>query len=467
VINIDIKRLFESKLGAKIYSDALHTIKNYNMDKKLCGGVLVGFSGGADSVMLLCVLKKYAEENGIKKLCAVHLNHMIRGAEAERDEEFSRDFCTALDVEFVSFKRDIPMEAQRLSKGIEETARIVRYSIFEDLLQSRNDISCIAIAHNATDNLETVIFNMMRGAGTAGLAGIAPVRDEIIRPLISTPKPDITSALEEATIPFVVDSTNSETDYKRNYIRAEILPKLRVLSENPEAQAARLSENLRHDNLYIVSEAKRFLNAFNEKAPAKKLLQLSLAVFSRVISLMAKRGGSFGVEHTHIYKIRKLLEEGNSFSVSLPGGVSFICQQGLCDVDKLNDTEPISYERKLKKGINYIPEIDAQIVVSDMPIDNFSSKVYKIAIQRAIDFDIIKGELLVREKRDGDSYVYGGMTRKLKKLFNDKSISPEKRPLIPVICDGEGILWVPGFSVRDGGKKNAENKVYISIAYKA
>ena len=467
MINIDLKRLFETKLGAEIYRVALQTIKQYHMEQKLLGGVIVGFSGGADSVMLLCVLKRYAEENGIKKLCTVHLNHMIRGAEAERDEAFSNDFSTALGVEFLSYRKDIPTEAKRLSKGLEETARYVRYSIFEKLLQSRNDISCVAVAHNATDNLETIIFNMMRGSGTQGLSGIPPVRDEIIRPLIAVPKRDIISALKEAEIPFVVDSTNSQTDYQRNYIRAEILPKLRVLAENPEAQATRLSENLRCDNAFILSEAESFLRNYGRAVPAEKLSNLSVSIFKRVLSAMAKQGGSSGVERTHIVKVYELLKAGGDFSVSLPGGVSFICKKGQCSVDKAENTKLITYEKNLGIGINFVPEIDAQIIISDKPIDNFSSKVYKIAIQRAIDFDIIKGDLFVREKRDGDSYIYGGMTHKLKKLFNDKSIPPENRALIPVICDGEGILWVPGFSVRDGGNKNSESKIYIAVAYKA
>jgi tRNA(Ile)-lysidine synthase len=467
VINVDVKRLFETEPGAEIYRVALQTIKQYNMEPKLLGGVIVGFSGGADSVMLLCVLKRYAEENGVKKLCAVHLNHMIRGAEAERDETFSYDFSAALGVEFLSYKKDIPSEAKRLSKGLEETARCVRYSIFEELLQSRNDISCIAVAHNATDNMETIIFNMMRGSGTLGLSGIPPVRDEIIRPLIAVPKRDIISALNGAEIPFVVDSTNLQTDYQRNFIRAEILPKLRTLAQNPEAQATRLSENLRCDNAFILSEAESFLDNCGKTVPAEKLSNLSAAVFNRVLSVMAKQGGSSGVERTHIVKVYELLKAGGDFSVSLPGGVSFICKRRQCSVDKAESKKLITYEKKLGKGINFVPEIDAQVIVSDKPIDNFSSKVYKIAIQRAIDFDIIKGDLLVREKRDGDSYVYGGMTHKLKKLFNDKSIPSENRSLIPVICDGDGILWVPGFSVRDGGNKNSESKIYIAVAYKA
>ena len=124
------------------------------------------------------------------------------------------------------------------------------------------------------------------------------------------------------------------------------------------------------------------------------------------------------------------------------------------------------YERKLLLGENEIEDIGAVILLSREPIE-YSSKVYKIAIQQTIDFDIIEGELSVREKRDGDSYVYGGMTRKLKKLFNDRSLTRAERAKAAVICDGKGILWVPGFRVRDGGAKNPERKLYVALAYKA
>lgn len=467
MIEVDINKLFTSSRARKIYTDALATVREHGMDRYLSGGVLVGFSGGADSVMLLCVLKKYAAENLCPKICAVHVNHMIRGAEADRDEVFSREVCNALGVEFFAVRHDVPTMAKELSLGLEEAARETRYSIFNQILQSRNDVSCIAVAHNATDNLETVIFNMLRGSGIRGVSGIPPVRDKIIRPLISSPKRDILAALSDAQIPFVTDSTNADTEYKRNYIRAEILPKLFSLIENPEAQVSRLSSNLRSDAAYIEGVAKSFLDGTSFTPTHNGLKELHYSVFSRVVAYMAKKGGASSIEHSHITKIHELIHAGGDFSVSLPGGVSFISHHGVCAVRVPQENIELSYEYKLSIGENYIPEIDAYIILSPKPIDDIYSKVYKISIQQSIDFDIIKGELYVRERRDGDSYTYGKMTRKLKKLFNDKSIPPENRQYIPVICDNCGILWVAGFGVRDGGAQNAQNKLYIAVAYRA
>ena len=165
-MQIDLDRLFSSDEGKRVYSSFLNAISDFSMDEKIRGGVIVGFSGGADSVTLLSALVKYSRDNHLNPPVAVHVNHMIRGDEADRDQAFAEDFAKALGVEFLCFHRDIPSEAKALSKGLEEVARNARYSIFNDLIKGRNDISCIAVAHNATDNLETVIFNMMRGAGS-------------------------------------------------------------------------------------------------------------------------------------------------------------------------------------------------------------------------------------------------------------------------------------------------------------
>ena len=187
----NVNELFKTEAGEHVYSEFLRAVREFDLEKRIADGVAVGFSGGADSITLLLALRKFSSDNNFGRICAVHVNHMIRGAEADRDEAFSRQFCESIGVEFISVRRDVPAYAKKNSLGLEEAARNIRYSIFTELLEGRNDLSCVAVAHNATDNLETVIFNMMRGAGTRGIAGIAPVRDSVIRPLIFVPKRDI------------------------------------------------------------------------------------------------------------------------------------------------------------------------------------------------------------------------------------------------------------------------------------
>lgn len=464
----DLKKLFETNSGARVYGEFMRAVEDFQLRERFEKGVVVGFSGGSDSVTLLLALKRFSQENKCGKICAVHVNHMIRGAEADRDEQFSREFCEGLGIEFLSFHRDVPTYAREQALGIEEAARNIRYSVFEDLIRGREDLSCVAVAHNATDNLETVIFNMMRGSGTRGISGINPTRDDIIRPLLYVAKRDILRALDDSRIPFVTDSTNLETDYSRNYIRAEILPKLLRLSENPEAAATKLSRALRDDAEYLDGEAERVFSEHKDgSATREELVSMPQAIFYRLVSLMAKSAGC-SLESTHVYAIKSsLMNTAGDFSISLPSGFDFVCQCDKCEISKRKEKSEIKYEYKLSMGVNHIEEIDAEIILSDNPVEDFSSKVYKISIQRAIDFDIINGGLYVREKRDGDAYCYGGMTHKLKKLFNDKKIPLGERALIPVICDDNGILWVPGFGIRSTDKEKTSRKLYIAIAKRA
>ena len=465
----NVNELFKTEAGEHVYSEFLRAVREFDLKKRIADGVAVGFSGGADSITLLLALRKFSSDNNFGRICAVHVNHMIRGAEADRDEAFSRQFCESIGVEFISVRRDVPAYAKKNSLGLEEAARNIRYSIFTELLEGRNDLSCVAVAHNATDNLETVIFNMMRGAGTRGIAGIAPVRDSVIRPLIFVPKRDILKALEDSGTPYVTDSTNLETDYKRNYIRAEILPKLSYLTKNPEAVTARLTRALRQDATYLDGEAQKIFERYKDCAvPRSDLSEMPPAIFYRFVSLMAKNAGC-SIESKHIRAIQNLVFESDvDFSVSLPGKTEFVCTANRCIISKKSPKHEIHYEYKLSMGINHIKEIGAEIILSDEPINDSFSKVYKISIQQSIDFDIINGGVYVREKRDGDSYVYGGMTHKLKKLFCDRKIPKEKRGLIPIFCDESGILWVPGFSVRAADKKTeSPKKLYIAIAERA
>ena len=246
-----VGKLFDT-VAPELYATALNAVIDCNMAHLLEKGVILGFSGGADSVFLLCFLSEYRRREGKDfPIVACHVNHMIRGEEALRDMEFSRDFASALGIEFVSVNCDVPTLAKERGCGLEEAARDARYATFEELNSKSGGSYCIALAHNASDNLETVIFNMMRGAGLNGMCGILPVRGNIVRPLIKISKRDILKALLEAELPYVIDSTNMSVDYTRNYIRHKIVPELSHLNASPEDAVSRLTESLSLDNDYL------------------------------------------------------------------------------------------------------------------------------------------------------------------------------------------------------------------------
>ena len=224
-------------------------VEKFHMSE-IYDGAILGFSGGADSSALLYFLKERT-----KNLLCVHVNHMIRGEEAERDERHAEEICREYGVKFLSFKVDVPKIASESGKGLEEAARDVRYEIFNRLLSEHPEYKCIITAHNADDNLETVIFNLSRGTGTRGIIGIRAVQGKIFRPLIEASKDEVLSFCEENKIPYVTDSTNADTKYTRNHIRHKIIPELKKLNPSVLDSCLRLGEILAEDEKYFDERA--------------------------------------------------------------------------------------------------------------------------------------------------------------------------------------------------------------------
>lgn len=462
---VDFSRLFSGR-GVQIYSACENIIKKYSMQNIIGNGVIVGFSGGADSVILLGFLLEYRKRTKADfNIICVHVNHGIRGEEADFDENFCKKMCDGLGVELIVKKIDVPKMTSERNIGIEEAARDARYLCFQDIIRGRNDVSAIAVAHNMSDNAETTLFNMLRGSGARGGAGIPPVRDNIVRPLISVKKSDILSALDDSGIPYVTDSTNFSNDYSRNYIRNEIVPRLNPLTSEPEKMILRFSSNLRSDDDFINSVAQDFL-ADNSIVTNSSLKSLHYSVFTRVVSLMAKAEGS-GISAKILEDIHLLLDKDN-FTYSLIGESDFVCERGVCSVVNKNKNIP-DYRFEIQEGANSLSPFAADFIYSREKINKSFSNVYNFSIQANISSAIIEGSLYIRPKMDGDTIYYGGMTHKLKKLFSDRKIPASKRKQIPILCDEKGVVWVPGCGVRDDNipiEKREDVFVFLGILSK-
>ena len=291
-----------------------NTIKKYNM---LSSGdcVLVGLSGGADSVALLHWLKELEGELKIT-VCAAHFNHCLRGQESDRDEEFSKNLCQSLNVPFVSEKGDVPNEAKKTHETVEECARHLRYDFFERAAKS---LGCnkIATAHNSDDNTETVLLNLTRGTGTKGLRGIPPVRGNIIRPLIETSRDEIEVYIRANNLEHITDSSNLTDDYTRNLLRHNVIPVLKGINPNLNATVGRMSELISCDEEALDSLAKDFVSKeFDGKSlPIKPLRKLPYAVKSRVIRLICPKK----LSKTHVDAVLKLIENGGLGFADIPG----------------------------------------------------------------------------------------------------------------------------------------------------
>ena len=453
---------FSTEFGEQVYKIAKKTVDEYGMYEHFSRGVLVGLSGGKDSVALIHFLLELRRRETYFNVVAVHINHMIRGEEADRDEQFSKFLANSLGVEFISLRIDVPMLAKQMSIGLEEAARRARYEAFGKIISERSDVASIAVAHNATDNLETVLFNMFRGAGANGVSGIRPVRDNIVRPLIDVDKDTILKLLDNCGVKYVTDSTNDETAYTRNFIRHNIVERIREISSNPEQAVSRMSRHLRLDNEYINSVADDFLNR-HKTLCTSDLLKLHYAVFARVALKFAAESGS-SLEETHILSIHKLLGAGD-FSYSIPGALRFVCERGVCKILPETDDEsdifiPVSI------GITTLNGFGADFNLYRAGLRKDSSNVYSNVIRADLSSAIIEGNLYFRSRKDGDTLFYAGHTHKLRKIFNDFKIPLSERKNVLLLCDERGIVWIPGLAVRDDGVAPNSDRLIAELLIK-
>ena len=209
----------------------------------VCNGssIAVAFSGGADSTALLHLLCRLAEANGFK-LCAIHINHQLRGAESDADEAFAKSFCEQQGITLYTHSVDVTKESELSGESTELCARRLRYEIFDRMI---NEGWLVATAHTASDNAETVLFNLARGTGVSGLAGIPSKREGYIRPLIDCTRETVEEYCAQNKLQYVTDSTNLTDDYTRNFVRHNIVPKLKDINSSFEFSVREMSNQLR------------------------------------------------------------------------------------------------------------------------------------------------------------------------------------------------------------------------------
>lgn len=445
----------------KFESIALQTIKHYNMmsqnDK-----VLIALSGGKDSVALLLFLMNYRKALNIT-LYAAHVNHMIRGTEADEDMDFCRSLCEEHDVEFFCSRFDVPKIAAEKGLSVEDAARQVRYEYFDQLVKTHG-LDKIATAHTASDNTETVIYNLMRGSGTQGVCGIPPVRENIVRPLIFCTKEQTEEYCNTKGARYCTDSTNSDDVYDRNNIRLNIIPHMKKRNLSVDSSFSRLSYIARCDRMLISSLADEFIEKHGDKIPLEEAHKL----FSDEKMMSCA--------HEILSKLSGVTLSFEIFSQCR----NIICSKKVGKSVKLSDEKYLHVDHSSveisapRKNIPYYEEVlpvNSTVILNDevkitvFTEDNFIN--YKnfnnLTIKATLNFDTINGVILARKKKDGDSYISGGITRSVKKHFSDIKSDRHHRDLIPVICDESGIIWVPGMNPSDRVKAVKNNKTITIV----
>lgn len=419
------------------------TLEKHNMLQS-GAAVIVGLSGGADSVALAHCLYSLSEAYNIS-LLAAHVNHCLRGEEADSDEASVRDFCARYNIPLKVLKIDVHSLARQSGEGTEECGRRVRYAFFEELSEDFENAK-IATAHTLSDSIETVLFHIARGSGLKGLVGIPPVRGNIIRPLINCTREEIEKYCADNALSFVTDSTNADTVYARNYVRHLIVPHFYHLNPAFDKAAGRLQSALSEDEAYLSLTARAELEGLTVSAgkyDAEKLKRLHPAILNRVIFLILQENSGFEADSCQIKKMQKVIFSGGAEQLS---GEKFVRVRKRRLEFYVKTDEDKSFNQEIFVGMNELSSGTLKITVYNDKNSLKKQFVNKNLLTNVIDCDKIIGKMIVRTRQAGDSYrlFSGGCTKTLKKLYNEKGIAPEKRSVIPVVCDDCGIVWVYG-----------------------
>ena len=392
--------------------------------------VTVALSGGADSMSLLYALFNLKDKLGIT-LFAAHLNHMIRGDEAFRDEEFVKKQCESLKVPLFCEKMDVPAYAKEHKMSTELAAREVRYDFL-----SRVSRGAVATAHTASDNLETLLFNLTRGSALKGLCGIPPKRGIFIRPLILCTRAVVEEYCEKNGIRYVTDSTNLSDEYTRNKIRHNVIPVLKQINPSAEKAAVRTAAELFEDNAFLENCADKYLsdNICGGGLYVSELPEAPIA--KRAIKRFAEMTDTeLTLDNMHILEIYKICNKGGR--TGLPLGYSA----------EVKDNKLFITNRSGKNCANFKFDVQIERRINDLFTNG--EKINNLLLNNSLDCDKIIGKSVSRTRLPGDSIRLAGRgcTKSLKKLMNELSIPPELRDSLPVIADEAGVIWIYGIGV--------------------
>ncbi len=453
-------------------------------------GIVVGISGGYDSVCLLHILYTISEEYSLK-LYPVHINHMLRGDEAVRDEDFVKSFCSSLNLVPVLKRIDIAKKAREEKLSLEEAGRNARYEEFEGVLK-KTGASKIAVAHSRNDQVETLLMRIFRGTGPEGLKGIEYKRDNIIRPLLDTDRTAIENYVEEWGLEAITDSSNLHTDYFRNRIRLKVIPEINKAAEKDITEnLLRLSKIIVADEDYLRYNSELYYqSAVLEKSTdylaleLKALAQSHEAICSRVLrtAYTDLSGSITGLEYVHIDKLLQLIYSGRTGAgLDLPLGYrairtynSIIFQkQGQKEAEDFQYNLEVPGETKLlhNNGIINTEILNIQKAEEFIQLAN-SKKVFNTGV---FDYEKILNRLsygedlhlVVRNRRNGDIFkpLKSNGTKKLKEYFIDNKISVDQRAAFPLISINKEIIWIIGNKTSDNYKVTDNTKSVLIINY--
>lgn len=467
-----------------MWTDIDRYVERHHMLEKT-DQVVIGLSGGADSICLARYFL-YLRENGGPRLAAVHVNHMLRGEEAERDQEFVRQFCEQWNLPLYIFREDVRQISIRDKVTLEEAGRRVRYACFRKVPEGEKEDICVrvAVAHHADDLAETMIFRMIRGTGPKGLVGIRPVQGDIIRPLLGIRKEKIYELLDGLEQDYVEDSTNKSTEYSRNYIRRRILSDMERINPNAVEHLCSLARQEADLLSYVEPQVESICGSLiretkegfeinvNDFLCMEKYVRQEVA--RRLLFLASGREKDIGC--VHVEQLLKLIENGEGKQNDFPYAVSAVRRGFKLVLSKKRETDseggiPASLEIILPEyeaGKKWNVPVGGDGILFMKYEPYCGQQIVKKDCEKYFDYDTIKYKLFLRTRLKGDFFVFNdkGGHKRLNRYFIDNKIPREQRDRQLLLAEGSHIIWILGGRISEACRITPETKRMLVIAFR-
>lgn len=403
--------------------------------------VTVALSGGADSMTLLNILLSLRSEFRLT-VSAAHINHGLRGAEADADEAFVAAQCKRLGVPLEILHADVAGDAARNGMGLEECGRKIRYEFLAKVAGSGK----IATAHTLSDSAETMLFRLARGSSARGLRGISAVRGNIIRPLILCSRADIEAYCAENHIEYVTDSTNLDTLYARNRIRNNVIPELKKINPGLESALMRAMNMISEDDDYLYSAARKLVSSAGrgESIDLKVISRAAPPIRHRAIRLIILEKTGLEPDYGHISAVEGVMLSGGRTQVC--GGYFAEAAQGVLRIYDGSVSAPV-WSADFVIGELSCGDLTIKTEVVSINVTNYTQKIDKKILANCVDCDKIVGNLAWGSRAEGDKIKLNarGCTKSLRKLYSEAGIPPSERNAVAVLRDAEGPVFVEGF----------------------
>jgi len=431
--------------------------------------LLLGCSGGADSNAMLYLFSRLRVPLNLT-LLVIHINHQIRGAESDADEDFVKQLCQDLNIPVIIRKIVVPETG-----NLENQARKLRFEVFNKILESYN-FDKILLAHQKEDQAETVMLNFLRGAGISGMAGIKGITGKVVHPLLCFSRKELEEVLKQAGISWRTDSSNLETKFRRNLLRNEIMPQLEK-EFNPALKSHLffLAELFSQAETIFKQRSKtQFRRICIDIQPGKVIFELTpllkLSPIERYYLFRSAFQYVCGSENdffaVHFQAIENILNGKGSKCLNLPHKITVIKQYDEVIVQietekEVKETEPlvIDADRTMAVYGNYRFNFKyLRVLPKEQTGDELESRVI-------LDADKINIPFIIRFRQPGDQFVPFGMTqlKRLKEFFIDEKVPKYERDLIPVFDDGEKLFWIVGYRLDNRVRYDENTTRYLQI----